>query len=100
LSLSLGESSATSWSEVNEALEAFRVLCPDPLPVTTEVHESALKIAEQYGYNIYDALVIAAALDERCATRKGPAGAAPQIFLKTFQLAIFAGTRGRPSPTA
>jgi predicted nucleic acid-binding protein len=58
---------AMSWSEVHEALEAFRVLCPDPLPVTTEVHESALRIAEQYGYNIYDALVIAAALDAGCA---------------------------------
>jgi predicted nucleic acid-binding protein len=59
---------AMSWNEVNEALDAFRVLCPAPLPITAEVHESALKIAEKYGYNIYDALVMATALDAGCTT--------------------------------
>ena len=57
-----------SWSEVAEALDAFRVLCPSPLPATMEMHEAALKIAEKHGYNIYDALVIAAALEAGCAT--------------------------------
>jgi predicted nucleic acid-binding protein len=33
-----------------------------------EVHETARKIAETHGYGIYDALVIAAALEARCAT--------------------------------
>lgn len=55
-----------SWSEVTEALNAFRVLCPSPLPITIEVHEAALKIAEKHGYNIYDALVVAAALEAGC----------------------------------
>jgi predicted nucleic acid-binding protein len=59
---------AMSWNEVNEALDAFRVLCPAPLPITTEVHESALKIAEKHGYNICDALVMATALDAGCTT--------------------------------
>jgi len=57
-----------SWSDVTEALEAFRVLCPSPLPITMEIHEAALKIAEKHGYNIYDALVVAAALETGCAT--------------------------------
>jgi predicted nucleic acid-binding protein len=57
-----------SWSDVTEALAAFRVLCPSPLPITIEMHEVALKIAEQHGYNIYDALVVAAALEAGCAT--------------------------------
>jgi predicted nucleic acid-binding protein len=56
------------WSDVLEALDAFRVLCPSPLPITVEIHEAALKIAEQHGYNIYDALVVAAALEAGCAT--------------------------------
>jgi predicted nucleic acid-binding protein len=56
------------WSEVTEALDAFRVLCPSPLPVTIEIHEAALKIAEKHGYNIYDALVVAAALEGGCTT--------------------------------
>jgi predicted nucleic acid-binding protein len=57
-----------SWSEVTEALDAFRVLCPSPLSITIEVHEAALKIAEKHGYNIYDALVVAAALEGGCTT--------------------------------
>jgi predicted nucleic acid-binding protein len=57
-----------SWSDVTEALNAFRVLCPSPLPITIKLHEAALKIAEKHGYNIYDALVVAAALEAGCAT--------------------------------
>jgi predicted nucleic acid-binding protein len=56
------------WTDVREALDAFRDLCPSPLPITMEVHETALKIAQTHGYGIYDALVVAAALEARCAT--------------------------------
>jgi predicted nucleic acid-binding protein len=52
-----------SWSDVTEALDAFRVLCPSPLPITIEMHEAALQIAEKHGCNIYDALVVSAALE-------------------------------------
>jgi predicted nucleic acid-binding protein len=55
-----------SWNDVREALDAFRVLCPSPLPITIETHEAALKIAEKHGYNIYDALVVSAALEAGC----------------------------------
>ena len=55
-----------SWSDVTEALDAFRVLCPSPLPITIEMYEVAFKIAEKHGYNIYDALVISAALEVGC----------------------------------
>ena len=57
-----------SWSDVTEALQAFRVLCPSPLAITVETHEAALQIARKHGYNIYDALVVAAALQAGCAT--------------------------------
>ena len=56
------------WSDVVEALDAFRVLCPSPLPITIEMHEAALEIAEKHGYSIYDALVIAGALESGCTT--------------------------------
>jgi predicted nucleic acid-binding protein len=56
------------WAEVAEALEAFLVLCPSPLPITLETHETARKLAEQHEYNIYDALVVASALEAGCAT--------------------------------
>jgi predicted nucleic acid-binding protein len=55
------------WSDVTEALDAFRVLCPSALPINLAVHEAALKIAEKHGFGIYDALVIAAALESGCA---------------------------------
>ncbi|HYM60837.1 MAG TPA: PIN domain-containing protein, partial [Thermoanaerobaculia bacterium] len=57
-----------SWEEVAEALAAIRVLCPSPVPITVEIHEAALKISMRYGYNIYDALVVAAALSAGCGT--------------------------------
>jgi predicted nucleic acid-binding protein len=57
-----------SWSEVTEALNAIRVLCPSPVPIGIETHESALGIAERYGYEIYDALIAASALEAGCAT--------------------------------
>jgi predicted nucleic acid-binding protein len=56
-----------SWREVTGALNAFRILCPSPLPITIEMHEAALKIATRHGYGIYDSLVIAAALEAECA---------------------------------
>jgi predicted nucleic acid-binding protein len=33
-----------------------------------KTHDAALRIAERYGYHIYDSLVIAAALEARCTT--------------------------------
>lgn len=56
------------WKDVIEALEAIRVLCPSPLPITISTHEAAVKIAEHHGYEIYDALILAAALEAGCAT--------------------------------
>jgi predicted nucleic acid-binding protein len=56
------------WKDVTEALSAFRILCPSPLPITVEMHEAALRVAEKHGYNIHDALVVAAALEAGCAT--------------------------------
>lgn len=54
------------WKDVSEALDVIRVLCPSPVPLTISTHESALKIAENHGYEIYDALVVAAALEAGC----------------------------------
>jgi predicted nucleic acid-binding protein len=54
------------WPDVKEALQAIRVLCPAPVPLTLAVHDLALSIVDRYGYSIYDALVAAAALKARC----------------------------------
>ena len=55
-----------SWPEVSEALDAVRALCETAAPLTVEIHDRALDIAERYGYHIYDALILAAALDAGC----------------------------------
>ena len=54
------------WVEIRRALDGIKVLCPDPLPITLDTHQAALAIAEKYGYKIYDALVVASALEARC----------------------------------
>jgi predicted nucleic acid-binding protein len=57
-----------TWEEVGEAIAAIRVLCPSPVPLTIETHEAGLRIAAQYQFHIYDALVAAAALEAACTT--------------------------------
>jgi predicted nucleic acid-binding protein len=52
--------------EVRFAIQNISVLCPDPLPVTIDTHKEALAIAERYGYRIYDALIVASALEANC----------------------------------
>lgn len=56
-----------SWDELGDALAAIRVLCPTVLPLTVETHDRAMALARRYGFSIYDALVVAAALDGGCA---------------------------------
>jgi predicted nucleic acid-binding protein len=57
-----------AWGEVRLALESIQILCPDPLPITLDTHQEALAIAEKYGFKIYDALIVASALEARCTT--------------------------------
>jgi len=57
-----------SWTEVREALDAILVLCPDPVPITLATHQLAVGLAERYRYSIYDALVLAAAIQAKCKT--------------------------------
>jgi len=54
------------WVEIRRALDGIKALCPDPLPITLDTHQDALAIAERYGYRIYDALIVASALEARC----------------------------------
>src|ERR1700680_985643 len=55
-----------SWQETTEALSAIGELCEPPLALSIETHDAALKIAARYGYHVYDALILAAALEAGC----------------------------------
>jgi len=57
-----------SWPDVTAALAAIKILCPSPLPLTVETHDVALRLAVRHGYHIYDALIVAAALEGECST--------------------------------
>jgi predicted nucleic acid-binding protein len=57
-----------TWNEIEEALAAIRILCPSPVPLTIETHEAGLRIAAEYQFHIYDALIAAAALECECTT--------------------------------
>lgn len=54
-------------AEVREALGSITAVCR-VMPLTLQVHESGLQIAERYGFSIYDSLIVAAALDAGCST--------------------------------
>jgi predicted nucleic acid-binding protein len=56
------------WENVIEALGAVRILFPSPVSITLDTHEAALKIAQQYGFGIYDAQIAASALEANCST--------------------------------
>ena len=56
------------WPEILRALAALRALCPPPLPLTAATHEAALALAERTGYALYDALILASALEAGCDT--------------------------------
>ena len=55
-----------SWEQTSEALLAVRALCESPTTLSIETHEAGLEIASRYGYSIYDALILAAALEADC----------------------------------
>jgi predicted nucleic acid-binding protein len=54
------------WQEVSGALAAIRVLCRTVHPLDIATHENAVKLAEHYGFSIFDALLIASALMADC----------------------------------
>jgi predicted nucleic acid-binding protein len=51
-----------------KAVGAIRELCPSPVPITLVTHDAALGIASRTGYQFYDALIIASALESGCTT--------------------------------
>jgi predicted nucleic acid-binding protein len=56
-----------SWDETHAFLSTLRsVLAVHAL--TVETHETGLKLAERYGFSVYDGLIAAAALHADCDT--------------------------------
>jgi predicted nucleic acid-binding protein len=56
-----------TWEEVQQCLDVVRTLLDAPLPLTLEVQQEALGIAQRYGFRFYDSFIIAAALQAGCS---------------------------------
>ena len=56
-----------SWRDTFTTLSTVRSYL-DVVPVTLEIHESGLRLAERYGFSIYDSFIVAAALAAECDT--------------------------------
>ncbi len=56
------------WPAIHEALDDIAIGAPAPIPLTFDIHRVGLAIAEQHGFRIYDALIIAAALADGADT--------------------------------
>lgn len=55
-----------SWPEVGEILAQIRTICRIE-PLTVETHVRGIGLAERYGFSVYDAMIVASALDAECA---------------------------------
>jgi predicted nucleic acid-binding protein len=57
-----------SWPRIEEGLAAIQQLCGPPRALTLDTHRSAIDIARRHGLSVYDALIVAAALEAGCTT--------------------------------
>ncbi|MDP1932967.1 MAG: PIN domain-containing protein [Gammaproteobacteria bacterium] len=53
------------WAEINEVLSLLRALFPVQ-PLTLAGHQQGLRVAERYGLSLYDAMIVASALQAEC----------------------------------
>ena len=54
-----------SVTEIREALEPITAIC-HVVPLTIEIHQRGLQVADRYRFSFYDALIVAAALESSC----------------------------------
>lgn len=58
---------ALSWVEIQAVLRDMRCLCT-AVPLTVESYEHGLALAQRYGFPLYDAMVVASAMEAGCTT--------------------------------
>jgi predicted nucleic acid-binding protein len=56
-----------SWAETQAFLTMLRGLLTVH-PLTLEIHQAGLELAERYGFSVYDAMIVASALHAGCET--------------------------------
>ena len=56
------------WDEITANLIAIVDLAENIVPLTFELHQTGIAIAERYRLQVYDGMILAAALEARCDT--------------------------------
>lgn len=57
----------SSWPEILDSLDSIRRLVI-VLPLTIDLHERGLSLAQRHNFSTYDAMIVAAALSANCDT--------------------------------
>ena len=55
-----------TWDQIDQFLADVRLLCDEPVVLDLKTHDRALELARRDGLGIYDALIVAAALNANC----------------------------------
>lgn len=58
---------AMSWQEAGVFLDGICQICP-VVSLTYTTHEIGRALGERYGFSVYDAMIVAAALQNQCTT--------------------------------
>jgi predicted nucleic acid-binding protein len=56
-----------AWHEIEQSLAALELLLGPAIPLTLQMHHSAIEIARDHNVAFYDALILAAAASAACA---------------------------------
>jgi predicted nucleic acid-binding protein len=73
------------WKEIREVLEQVRAIC-GVIPLTVDIHEKALDVAQRYQLSLYDSLIVAAALDAGCKKLYSEDLQHGQVLSKTIRI--------------
>jgi len=55
-----------TWADIGDVLAKVRAVCR-VVPVTEQMHDLALGLADRYRFAFHDAVIVAASLQEGCA---------------------------------
>ncbi|HWU62379.1 MAG TPA: PIN domain-containing protein [Ensifer sp.] len=55
-----------SWEEIGEISALYRDIADEVVALDTDLHVTALGLASRYGYSLYDASILAAAIKAGC----------------------------------
>ena len=58
---------AMGWDEITNVLQDIRSLC-EVVPLSVQSHDTGLGLASRYGFSLYDAMIVASALESGCST--------------------------------